>query len=89
MSAAKTTTRLRCEPMFIVLNAAQIGNWDLICAFAANYRHPHFQIVASQPLPCDDDDDFEPDNPDDWREYAEDAETARNERADFDGWPTF
>ena len=37
----------------------------------------------------DNDDDFEPDNPDDWREYAEDAETARDERADFDGWPAF
>lgn len=28
-----------------------------------------------------------PDDPDMWRDHAEDDETTREERADFEGWP--
>jgi hypothetical protein len=78
-------------PLYLVLPPALIGNWDFICAARSNYRPPMYKIVASQPLPLigDEPDDEDPDNPDDWREYAEDHETCADERADFDGWPRF
>lgn len=38
----------------------------------------------------EDDEDIdvgEPDDPDEWRDEAEDKESTDNERADFYGWP--
>jgi hypothetical protein len=50
--------------------------------------------IRIQPPPCDDEHDLdeievEPDDPDQWRDCAEDHETERNERADHEGWPPF
>ena len=33
------------------------------------------------------DTEVEPDDPDQWRDCAEDPETEREERADHEGWP--
>jgi len=33
--------------------------------------------------------DDDPDDPDQWRDYAEDKETGQDERADHEGWPGF
>jgi len=34
---------------YVVLHPAQISNFDLVCAFKANY--PHTEIIVSQKLP--------------------------------------
>lgn len=51
--------------------------------------------IRTQLPPSDEDDDdldgidLEPDDPDAWRDHAEDPENTINERADAEGWPPF